>query len=64
MDASKKAEPANRPLNWADMMDELLRENFENKVHAWSWRGADAAAPPAPERAGTPPRARPATEPA
>lgn len=46
MDNVKKLAGNHEELNWADLMDELLRENFEQKARAWAWR----AVAPRPER--------------
>lgn len=38
MDVIAKLEQPNPNLNWADLMDELLKENFERKARAWTRR--------------------------
>lgn len=36
MDEIKTSEREGQQLNWADWMDELLKENFEKKALAWT----------------------------
>lgn len=36
MDGNKTSERDGQQLNWADWMDELLKENFEKKALAWT----------------------------
>lgn len=44
MDVIAKLEKSNQNLNWADLMDELLRENFERKASAWTRRPSNLRA--------------------
>lgn len=36
MDGIKTSERDSQHLNWADWMDELLKESFERKARAWT----------------------------
>jgi len=36
MDVEAKLDQTSKVANWADLMDEMLRENFETKASAWT----------------------------
>jgi len=56
MDVIARLEKSNQNLNWADLMDELLKENFERKASAWTTRRPSNPRAAFKQQAAEPPR--------